>query len=260
MFSMIRKRLTFANVAMTLALVLAMSGGAYAAGKYLITSTKQISPKVLKSLKGANGANGAAGAQGLQGAVGAKGETGAAGKNGEKGETGTPGKNGANGAAGAAGSPWTAGGTLPKGSSEHGTWTINGRYKEGDRVYASISFPVPLTAALPEAQVHYIHGPNLAEFSKKEFPSPPAGCKGNYEAPEAEEGNLCMFQTLSGKLAEEAGLGKFGELRSVSLADPGRLGISGASVSGSFLNSEAEFKAPETEGNMDTYGVWVVTG
>ena len=31
MFSMIRKRLTFANVAMTLALVFAMTGGAYAA-------------------------------------------------------------------------------------------------------------------------------------------------------------------------------------------------------------------------------------
>jgi hypothetical protein len=52
MFSTIRKRITYANVALTLTLVFAMSGGAYAAGKYLITSTKQISPKVLASLKG----------------------------------------------------------------------------------------------------------------------------------------------------------------------------------------------------------------
>ena len=57
----IRKRVTYANVAMTLALVFAMSGGAYAS-KYLITSTKQISPKVLKTLKGAAGKTGPAGA------------------------------------------------------------------------------------------------------------------------------------------------------------------------------------------------------
>ena len=44
-----RGRLSYANVAMTLALVFAMSGGAYAASKYVITSTKQISPKVLKA-------------------------------------------------------------------------------------------------------------------------------------------------------------------------------------------------------------------
>ena len=49
------KRLTYANVAATLALVLAMSGGALAASHYLINSTKQINPKVLKKLKGATG-------------------------------------------------------------------------------------------------------------------------------------------------------------------------------------------------------------
>lgn len=48
MFSRIRNRMIYANVAMTVALVFAMSGGAYAASRYMITSTKQISPKVLK--------------------------------------------------------------------------------------------------------------------------------------------------------------------------------------------------------------------
>lgn len=48
----VRKRLTYANVAMTLALVFAMSGGAYAAKKYVISSTKQIKPSVLKQLQG----------------------------------------------------------------------------------------------------------------------------------------------------------------------------------------------------------------
>ncbi len=80
-----RKRITYANVAATLALVFSMSGGALAANHYLISSTKQISPKVLKKLKGATGAKGATGttgATGKEGAPGAKGETGT------KGETG----------------------------------------------------------------------------------------------------------------------------------------------------------------------------
>jgi hypothetical protein len=44
MFSRIRKHFTYTNVAMTDVLVSVMSGGAYAASKYVITSTKQISP------------------------------------------------------------------------------------------------------------------------------------------------------------------------------------------------------------------------
>jgi hypothetical protein len=50
-----QKRITYANVAATLALVFSMSGGALAATHYLINSTKQISPKVLKKLKGPRG-------------------------------------------------------------------------------------------------------------------------------------------------------------------------------------------------------------
>ena len=73
---MMRRRLTYANVAATLALVLAMSGGALAASHYLINSTKQINPKVLKKLHGARGARGAVGPNG---AVGPQGVTGATG-------------------------------------------------------------------------------------------------------------------------------------------------------------------------------------
>jgi hypothetical protein len=87
-----RRRISYANVAATLALVFAMSGGALAASHYLINSTKQISPKVLKKLKGntgkkgATGATGPAGPTGPTGATGATGGTGPAGKNG----AGTP--------------------------------------------------------------------------------------------------------------------------------------------------------------------------
>jgi collagen type VII alpha len=80
-----RKRITYANVAATLALVFSMTGGALAANHYLINSTKQISPKVLKKLKGATGKTGKTG---LTGASGANGREGPAGKNGTNGERG----------------------------------------------------------------------------------------------------------------------------------------------------------------------------
>ncbi len=77
--SSFRPRITYANVAATLALVFSMSGGALAATHYLITKKTQISPKVLKELKGNAGARGATGATGATGPAGASGATGATG-------------------------------------------------------------------------------------------------------------------------------------------------------------------------------------
>lgn len=71
----LRTHLSYANVVATLALVFAMSGGALAAHHYRITSTKQISPKVLKKLKGNRGLKGAAGATGREGAKGVAGQS-----------------------------------------------------------------------------------------------------------------------------------------------------------------------------------------
>jgi len=79
------RRLTYANVTATLALVFSMSGGALAANHYLIGSAKQINPKVLKSLKGKTGKTGAAGAAGTAGAPGAKGLQGIPGEVGPRG-------------------------------------------------------------------------------------------------------------------------------------------------------------------------------
>ena len=89
-----RRRLTYANVAATLALVFAMSGGALAANHYLIESTKQVSPKVLKKLRGATGKTGAAGVAGATGAAGAPGKEGAPGKQGPTGKEGPEGLEG----------------------------------------------------------------------------------------------------------------------------------------------------------------------
>ena len=53
-----RRRLNYANVTATLALFFALSGGALAAKHYVISSTNQISPKVLSALKGKTGPTG----------------------------------------------------------------------------------------------------------------------------------------------------------------------------------------------------------
>jgi hypothetical protein len=80
---LLRRRLSYANVVSTLALLLVVGGGtAWAAHRYLITSTSQIKPGVLAALRGAhgkrgiNGAAGATGASGVPGAIGATGGTG----------------------------------------------------------------------------------------------------------------------------------------------------------------------------------------
>jgi hypothetical protein len=89
MFSGIRRHITYANVVATLALVFAMSGGALAARHYLINSTKQLSPKVLKALKGHKGANGPTGPKGSVGPQGPKGEPGLQGSKGDPGTAGS---------------------------------------------------------------------------------------------------------------------------------------------------------------------------
>jgi len=62
-----------------IALFFSLAGTGLAAGKYLLTSTKQIKPSVLNSLKGKQGPRGLQGLAGPAGAVGAAGAAGAAG-------------------------------------------------------------------------------------------------------------------------------------------------------------------------------------
>jgi hypothetical protein len=78
----------------SIAIVLALTGSAVAADHLIITSTKQISPKVLRSLKGKRGARGYRGSAGTRGATGPIG-TGARGTAGATGATGSTGATGA---------------------------------------------------------------------------------------------------------------------------------------------------------------------
>jgi hypothetical protein len=92
-----RRRLGYANVVSTVALLLAIGGGtAWAAHRYLITSTSQIKPSVLNKLHGANGRNGT---------------------NGTNGANGTNGTNGANGAVAGLSAVFTGSATIPSGSN-----------------------------------------------------------------------------------------------------------------------------------------------
>jgi hypothetical protein len=209
MLSMLRKRFTYANAAMTLALVFAMTGGAYAAKHYLITSTKQISPAVLKQLKGAKGPIGDNGAQGPQGLPGPAGKDGANGKDGAPGESvsinsiptkvaackeqgGTEFKVAKTTALACNGQTgYTK--TLPSGETEKGTWSTAGAATAAKQFQtAPISFVIPLATA--PALVQLVRAPTEEEEEKGVFPTAPKGCIGNVTEPGAEKGNLCVFE------------------------------------------------------------------
>jgi hypothetical protein len=284
-FEKAKKHLTPTTFIALLALIFAMSGGAYAAGKYLVTSTSQIKPSVLKRLTGKAGPAGKNGAQGVTGAAGpagAKGETGAAGTgsegkagesvkiarasgsecNGEggasfsnaggkvsacNGEEGTPGKEG---------SPWTAGGVLPSGSTETGAWT-SGRFEHetGTENFSTtaISFQIPLKAALGAAQVHYV---SLKKVENHEVPAECNGIvngvetEGSAADPLAQEGNLCVYQ---GIVVEPEGTETF----TVPIIEPlsGAAPEPGASTAGAILH--VDYEGPQELAEMQ--GSWAVT-
>jgi hypothetical protein len=248
-----RFRPTPSGVIATIALVLAMSGGAYAAKKYLITSTKQVSPSVLKSLKGANGKAGPAGPAGPAGAAGAggagpagpggpQGPAGAIGAPGEKGLQGEPGKNGKEGKEG---SPWTAGGVLPSTKSETGTFAFNATASTVAR--NPISFNIALAGVQCEVEPgpppvfveEGICGENVHIFEGETIPP---GCTGTVVEErvtelKAEPGNFCVWV---------AGGGSAG----ISIQNPETGATPGVGRSGVVTVSL---------GSKAAFGIWAVT-
>jgi hypothetical protein len=289
MFSAIRKRMRIspATAIASLALVFAMTGGAFAvsspgggssakppastasATAAKVKSRAKPGPRGSAGPKGATGATGAAGPAGTAGPAGPTGpagSTGATGAKGEKGEPGTPGKNGQEGeegtpgVAGKEGSPWTDGGTLPSGSTETGAWsatlTPTGEGAVSDVVINSISFPIRLASPIvgfegsgPSA--HYVD----AEEQEKGG-SQTSECKGSVEKPEAAKGNLCLYE---GAVVEPPETKKLtvsivAPLSGVAL--PGQISEpAGASTSGALLY--VQYRGPAGEARLA--GSWAVT-
>lgn len=193
-----------------LALVMALAGGAYAAGGLTKAQEKQVT-KIAKKYAGKPGANGANGAPGATGPAGPEGPPGTNGKNGTNGESvklaaaaesecaegGTKLSVGASSQHICNGSPWTAGGTLPKGQTEVGAWALAVPAENPEfhltLARSSISFGIPLSAA---PQAHYLK-PGEQETTE---------CPGTALRPEAKEGQLCVYAQAAVPSAELEGI------------------------------------------------------
>lgn len=279
----VTRHLNPATIMAFAAMIFAMSGGAYA-----LNSSGKVGPAVAahaaKKAKGKSttrakrGARGERGKQGPAGPEGKPGPAGPVGPAGPRGATGTTGATGANGAAGPAGeegpagkdgSPWTVGGTLPAGATETGAWSLGNISAAAapnpgpDGVIVPISFPVPLEEPLGEGHVHYINtqgkelelGENASfEFELTAVAQPnPAPCPGSAEFPEAEPGQLCVYE---GDLYGAAHLANqmIGNPAGVqaSVSDE----LEGTSKGGAILNALV-FEA--AKGDSFGWGTWAVS-
>jgi hypothetical protein len=222
MFSRVKPHLTPSTAIAIVALVFAVTGGAFAAtggnggsgAKASASVTplahaakKKAAPKSTRGPagpKGATGATGATGPAGPAGPTGPAGATGPAGTNGtngvgtegKEGKQGEPGKQGPKGAPGPEGVCSTSNCVLPPETTETGSWAL-GEYPEGvatgTYLYTALSFPIPLNTSLASTHVHYIekdgneHGKGV----------PPTECgtpAGSAEDPKASPGNLCVYE------------------------------------------------------------------
>jgi Collagen triple helix repeat (20 copies) len=299
MFSAIRRHVTPATTMAFVALVFAVTGGAFAAtgggnsAHAPLTASaarSKAKSKAKAGPRGPAGPRGATGASGPAGPAGPVGATGPAGASGPQGETGPEGKQGiqgvegekgANGAPGEEGSPWTAGGTLPPEKTETGTWSFGQAKTEGTEEYAEygafvpVSFAIRLKEGLEGSAVHFLTEKTLncaepQEPARKECEEEnkevkerekanQEACPGSAAEPTAEPGNLCVYEALLSGPANNAIRGHV--YNGGSSLFPFNVG---AGTTGAVLGLRVE-----TEGNVggtggaigivSGYGTWAVT-
>ncbi len=272
MFQAIRKHLTPSTFIAFMALVFALTGGAFAAsshtggsGAKASASATHATPvasaaKAKAAPKGKAGPRGPAGAKGATGATGAPGATGPggpAGATGPGGPQGPPGVTGATGATGAAGPAGAAGKegkqgvihpgeTLPSGATETGQWILTGSAAGGFELAgaATLSFPIPLKEPLANTTSKVIH-PGEGEHEPNES-SYIANheCGGTVENPVAAPGFLCIF------VAEEENVQGF-SVFDASAKEPNGNGAGKTGVGMKGITKEA--------GVLNARGSWAVT-
>lgn len=271
---MLRKHLNATTVIAIVALVFAMTGGAFA-----VTSKGGAAPvaSVAKKKSKGDASRGPRGPKGDTGPVGPVGPAGAPGKEGLAGKEGPAGNDGANGANGTgattesfggkahgceeggvlvksaspeavvcngkAGKNGTTGFTekLPAGKTETGAWS--GQLTAGAStavVFIPIAFNIPLEAPIESGDAEYV-GPSGNGTT----------CPGSAEAPEAEAGHLCVYQETTSNIEENAGrIANALFLR----PDKGYATAFGASSTGTIL-----YLTVEANKEGFGFGTWAVT-
>jgi hypothetical protein len=214
-------RLTYANVIATVALFVALGGGAYAATrlpaksvgtaqlkKGAVTRAK-IAPATLAALSKTPAAVPTAGAKGVDGVPGAPGVAGAAGPAGPAGAAGPSGPSGG------------VGGLLPSGA------TLVGAYfaEQGGAGQDTFSFGYRFSGTLEEAVVTSASNPH---------------CPGTVTEPKADRGYFCIYQHDG--TASAANI----QLRDLGASQDGRSGTTGGGI---YLAGAATYSA----------GTWAAT-
>jgi Collagen triple helix repeat (20 copies) len=224
----LHKRLGTAGLAVAIgALVLAMAGGAYAAGGGLSGKQKKEVEKIAKKFAGKPGATGPQGPQGPQGLPGAKGEKG---EKGDKGDTGLAGKDGTFSTE-----------PLPSGQTLTGVWGQEIAPTNGELSLATISYPIRVSPAPTKldwvkagGNSALVVNPETGAFVKiLETPEEVEEvCPGSVADPQAVAGNVCMYTAFEESATFDNGF--FGHPHRVTSPDP----TSG--VVFPFVNTESE--------------------
>lgn len=284
MWDRFRERVGVAGLVVGVAaLVMALVGGAYAAGGGLSGKQKKEVQKISKKFAGQAGAQGAAGAAGKDGAKGAAGKDGANGTNGKDGASvkvtaatalqceerggaiveagGNPSSAqevcvGKKGDPGVPGQPWTPDNNLPKGAALTGVWAFSGNLQKITTEVEGVKEEVTVGVSEINAPLSFpvkLSAP--LEETKVHFQYEPnfgdfdegglevIGCEGSNALPSAPEGHLCVYSVGS-------------ELENATFADIRRSGggIVGAGRAGAVM------RVILNGGPSTATGTWAVTG